>query len=357
MPLATVCDEGTQLFYYDTGPPPDVPNYTTLVMVHGTIYYSQIFTPMFPYAHKYGVRLIAINQRDYPGSTPYTDEEIADLHSEDPEAQARMIRDRGIELSEFLLWLIKEGMVNKKVETPSGTAGGMTFLAWSSGNIMGFTFFAHLDELPKDSQDLLAEYLRAVVIYDPAPYASGPVMPPLEKLYNPLRDPEVPFEEKGEAFTIWVSAYYAHDPAMLDNFTNMTLDGWLAGCAQHPITEPPHHQRPTLKAMTAEELAGCTDVGGATRSHVAILNVNRTVYEANCRHALTNTDVLPDLRVELVWSDMSPGDVMLGAWNILRIAQDAEKARHINVRRMREANHFPHWDQPEEAVKFLASIA
>ncbi|EMD32087.1 hypothetical protein CERSUDRAFT_119069 [Gelatoporia subvermispora B] len=357
MPVATVDENGTQLFYYDTGPPSDVPDYTTLVLVHGTIYYSQIFIPMFPYAHKYGLRLIAINQRDYPGSTPYTDEEIADLHGDDVESQARMIRDRGIELSEFLLWLIKEGMVNKKVETPTGTAGGMTFLAWSSGNIMGFTFFAHLDELSKESQDLLGQYLRGVVIYDPAPYASGPVMPPLEKMYTPLRDPAVPFEAKGEVFATWVSAYYAHDPAMLDSFIDMSLDDWLASCAQHPIHDPPPHQRPTLKTMTPEELAGCTDVGGATRSHLAVVNVDRTIYEANCRRALTNTDVLPDLCVELVWTDMSPGDVMLGSWNIMRIAKEAGKTRKINVRRMRGANHFPHWDQPEESTKFLASIA
>jgi len=357
MPVATVDEKGTQLFYYDTGPPPDLPDYTTLVLVHGTVFYSQIFKPMFPYAHKYGLRLIAINQRDYPGSSPYTDAELADLHGTDVHAQAKMIRDRGIELSEFLLWLIKEGMVNKKVETPSGTTGGMSFLAWSSGNIMGFTFFAHLDELPKEDQELLGSYLRGVVIYDPAPYASGPAMPPLEKLYNPLRDPAVPYEDKGEAFTVWVSAYYLHDPVMLDTFQNLTLDEMLEGCSQHPIPDPPHHQRPTLKTMTPDELAACTDVGGATRSHVAVLNVDRTIYETNARRALTNTDVLPDLRVELVWSDMSPGDVMLGSWNILRIAREAPKARNINVKRMRGANHFPHWDQPEDSVKFLASIA
>ncbi|EMD37402.1 hypothetical protein CERSUDRAFT_114071, partial [Gelatoporia subvermispora B] len=251
-----------------------------------------------------------------------------------------MIRDRGIELSEFLLWLIKEGMVIEKVQTPTGTAGGMTFLAWSSGNIMGFTFFAHLNELSKESQDLLGQYLRGVVIYDPAPHASGPDMPPLEKLYNPLRDPAVPFEVKGETFAIWVSAYYAHDPTMLDSFMDMPLDGWLARCVRHLIPDALPHQRPTLEAMTPEELSGCTDVGGATRSHLALVNVHRTIYEANCRRALTNTDVLPDLRVELVWSDMSPGDALLGAWNILRIAKEAEKARKINVRRMRGANHF-----------------
>ena len=46
MPRAAVNGDGVVLDYEDTGPPPDSADYTTIVMVHGLVFYARMY--LFP---------------------------------------------------------------------------------------------------------------------------------------------------------------------------------------------------------------------------------------------------------------------------------------------------------------------
>ena len=42
MPIATVNDHGSMLYYEDSGIPNESTNYTTLILIHGTCFHSGI---------------------------------------------------------------------------------------------------------------------------------------------------------------------------------------------------------------------------------------------------------------------------------------------------------------------------
>lgn len=127
------------------------------------------FQRLFTFAAENNLRLVAINLRHYPGSTPLSSAELAALKS-DAGSQASFTRDRGLEIAAFLEWFIRKENIPKK--TPSldridgdQIAGGLSLLGWSSGNCITLSFLAHADVLSKESQDSLNTYLRAFVIY------------------------------------------------------------------------------------------------------------------------------------------------------------------------------------------------
>jgi len=69
---------------------------------------TAIYRPMIPYAAARNVRLILVNVRDYPGSTPYSPSELAALNSSNLKEQWAMLNERGQEAAAFLLWFIQK---------------------------------------------------------------------------------------------------------------------------------------------------------------------------------------------------------------------------------------------------------
>ncbi|KAH9015755.1 alpha/beta-hydrolase [Lactarius deliciosus] len=68
--------------FFDTGPPHHhQKDYVTLVMVHGRGGTADFFVRFLPLAGKLGVRVVALNRRDYPGSAPFSEEDRALLLS------------------------------------------------------------------------------------------------------------------------------------------------------------------------------------------------------------------------------------------------------------------------------------
>ena len=63
---------------------------------------------MIPFAAANRVRLILVNRRDYPGSTPLSDAELAELGSSDLETRARALARQGLDIGLFLAWLIRK---------------------------------------------------------------------------------------------------------------------------------------------------------------------------------------------------------------------------------------------------------
>lgn len=351
-----VDDKGTQLYYEDSGAPPGSETYTTLVLVHGLIFHGGVFKPMFQYAAENNMRLVAINLRDYPGSTPFSPSELDALRS-DKADQATFISDRGMELARFLEWFILEhDLPPKALSHKSEAAGGLSILGWSLGNCPIMSMLASAHALPEATRKLLDMHLRSFIVYDPPLYTFG-ISDVYEDVYNTARDKSIPPEDAAEVFSFWVSGYYRHSPTVLSSFNTLTREEILAGISNSPIDDPLKYQ-PTLKSMSPVEIAAVTDWAGAQRSHLAMLDIDSTVYQENAQRALLDKSVWPGLRIVLVWCAMSVGETVYGSWDLARRVRHAwpPGAREVDVRRLDGVNHFAHCDQPSETLRCFASV-
>ncbi|KAJ6472851.1 hypothetical protein C8R47DRAFT_720816 [Mycena vitilis] len=196
--------DGIELCYTDSQAPPSS-SYTTLVVLHGSAFTGDGFIPLHKYAHQNNLRVIALNRRDYRGSTKYTDAELEDLN-----AGRKVFQDRlAIQLAWFLEHLINEEGTPKV--SPDHKAGGLILVAWSFGNATMLSLFADPTTIPKALYETIEPHLLSVVLYEPAYPALGYPEPPDERFYKPFADPDY---AAGDAFYSniqhWSSSYYAH---------------------------------------------------------------------------------------------------------------------------------------------------
>ncbi|OBZ66530.1 hypothetical protein A0H81_13451 [Grifola frondosa] len=359
MPLAPVDDHRTQLRYEDSGQPGDSATYVTLVLIHGTIFHSPIFRQLIPFAAGHDLRLVSVNLRDYPGSTPYAPDEYAALCGDNKEKQVEVIRSQGIELATFLEWFIKTENIPPLSATTNAdtTTGGIAILGWSTGNCLTLSMLGNADRLPEESRKLLENYFRAFIIYDPAVQAFGVPFPPLNELYSPIRDPSVRPRKCPAQSRLGFLILLTLTPIPLAIRLPLPRD-FLAGIARDPMPDPSPEQQPTLYRMSPEEAAAVADFGDTPNAHVDVLRVDLDIFGANLRSALFDAkpDLWPRLRVVLVWCDMSPGDALFASWTLARMAAEHPGGRKLAVKRVEGGNHFWHWDQPEAMIKLLAGI-
>ncbi|KAH9013512.1 hypothetical protein EDB85DRAFT_2198778 [Lactarius pseudohatsudake] len=125
-----------------------------------------IFGPMIPFAAANRIRLILVNRRDYPGSTPLSDAELATLGSSDMETRAKALAQQGTDIGLFLAWLVREEKIPAMSVGWSGKQqGGIVLVAWSLAHTPLAGFLAHADTLPADVLRTLEPCLRAYCIF------------------------------------------------------------------------------------------------------------------------------------------------------------------------------------------------
>ncbi|KAI8973137.1 hypothetical protein BD414DRAFT_468831 [Trametes punicea] len=347
--------------FRDSGIPPDSAGYTTLVLVHGYAWHGGIFTKMLPFAEKYNVRIVLLNRRDYPGSQPYSEEDLALLRpAADEEAQARareeawtFMRRRAAELYDWLATAVKDGTI-LPVDRETGT-GGVIVAGWSFGTVWMTAFLAHGDLASAVHGVDLGSVVRRVVFYDPPYHALGYSYP--EKLWNPLVDPANGPEEAVAKFAMWVSGYYRHGETPAELEYRVALE------------EP----SPTLGRLTPEERAtALCEAPGQPRGSDGMLfgtGLSTGLFERLAKAALypardderAARDTWRDTEVRYIWCDHSVGDVPWGTWKLRaeldEAAQKGKRIRSVTMWRIRGANHFAHWDEPERALRALVSDA
>ena len=124
------------------------------------------FRSLIPIGKELNLRLVLLNLRGYPGSTPYSDDEL-ELFGGSPNEQGKALKARGFELATFLRWFIEKESI-PQIHTAAGgdkAVGGLSILAWSGGNSQTMPLFAYADELPEETQALLDKYLRSFIMY------------------------------------------------------------------------------------------------------------------------------------------------------------------------------------------------
>ena len=184
---------------HDTGAPGGSLNYTTLVILHGYVWHSgesQIvtstdhrlssclvllswrnwsanFTKLVTLARKYNTRLILLNRRGYPGSTPYTDEARATLPDRGPDADEEAMEDARRRLQLFLkerayeiLVFLKELVTSDNIPPaqPEKNAGGIVVVGWSYAAVLMTALLEYAPGFPSDDVEL-GNYVRRVVSF------------------------------------------------------------------------------------------------------------------------------------------------------------------------------------------------
>ncbi|OCH91802.1 hypothetical protein OBBRIDRAFT_833925 [Obba rivulosa] len=340
MPLAPVDNEGTELHCEDSGPPAGLTDYVTLVICHGTVFHSGAFKPMFAHAPEHNMRIILVNLRDYPGSTPYSPAEKDIMFGQDYENKADFLQARGFEIAALLEWLIKKEDLPpiRSGSTAEGVKpfGGVALLGWSSGSATVLSLVANADKLSSETHVLLDGYLRTCFLWDPPSYACGSPLPAIDEYYSIVRDPTLTPNEIAEAIPVWVFAYYNHDPAVLDSLEDISLSRLAIGLSSQPLSAP----LPTTQTFTPDEYNAIIDLPKALSSHVPFILMDGSIFQGNARRALSEKAVWPRLKIALVWFDMTLGDVILGAWYVLQLWKETENGRDFSSRRVRNVNHF-----------------
>lgn len=358
MPTAPVDKEGTVLYYEDSGAPEGSSTYLTVVLVHGLLFHGRIWQRLFPHADRNDLRLVCVNHRDYPGSTPFTAAELEIFQGGDTAQQAEQVKALGAQIAAFMERFARIHNIPKMGSVAGKRVGGMALVTWSMGGGTAMSLLGNAESLPKDTTTLLSQYLRTVVLLDVASGTSCGQMPPQEA-YHPFRDPTLSLEEKIERGESWISAYFTkvHD---LDAVTPEAL---AARTAQHDThSHPPGtlHKLPTALRMTRDELNALVDRAALVRSSLPFLRVHSSVFRANFERALFNTGcVLPSVKVLVVWCDETFVDPMWAA----KIISDALKGpasdggyhREVEMHCLRGCNHFPHWDEPERIIELLVT--
>jgi hypothetical protein len=109
--------------------------------------------------------MIAVNRRDFPDSTPYSPEELADLKSPEVDASKCLLflHKRGLELIGFIHHIIEELGLPKNM--PDGT-GSITILAWSLGSIYCFSAMGCFNDtdLPAPLKKTIKECISGIIL-------------------------------------------------------------------------------------------------------------------------------------------------------------------------------------------------
>ncbi|KAI9449327.1 alpha/beta-hydrolase [Lactarius psammicola] len=333
--------------YKDTGVPTTTSEgrYPTLVMVHGLGWPAGVFSRLAQNAGKLGARVVVINRCGYPPSKPFSDEERALLvSSADDTVGGRLKIDNFVkglarELYDFLLHLVSAGDIPPK---------SITLAGWSLGALWMVAFLAHAPSFPA-TDVALHQYIRRVIAYDPVPHLLGYYAP---ERYDPLRDPSVSPRGHVKAFLRWVSGYYAHGDTL------ETLAPYDALLEPHPSIE--NMSPEDLMQNVYEEAAqpdgmdmllmySCIKQGTPDRLHEAALFPSQATEWG-------------EVEFRFVWCDRTIWVVVWGAWAFeaemtenAKEGKDSEKKRmrKCSMVRMRGANHFAHWDEPERTLTVL----
>lgn len=123
-----------------------------------------IFERLRTVAFTRGVRFVAMNRRSFPGSTPFTDEELnVAMNGGTEEQKDAQIQSRGNEIATFI-----DNFIQQKDLPPiskDGKAGCIVLLGWSVGAPFALAMVASSSTLPADVRVRLGSHIRSLILY------------------------------------------------------------------------------------------------------------------------------------------------------------------------------------------------
>lgn len=329
--------DSVELAYIDTGAPL-VPVYTTIFAIHGMVFGGSVFSRLAERMFAENVRFVSIVRRGYRGSSPYTKSEIAAVTNGTEEERATFKLEQSHQLVRFITTFIKRFSLPSI--SANDSAGGVAVLGWSMGTIFALSLIAYMPSLSTSDQVLFREYLRSLILLDPATTTLG--LPPASKAWAPFVDPIIPPEETAAMFTPWVSSYFDHK-----NIEGRGFDGLT-------YVAPSLNRHPTIYNMTSVERDSIieTEAAGfdgafASKIQSQILSDLRTsLFDPVIR------GLLPHMRVTHILGTSSTASCVAAWWGV-----EAEDERYgggyVNFELVTGANHLMHWDEPEQTSRVI----
>ncbi|KAK7046737.1 Alpha/Beta hydrolase protein [Favolaschia claudopus] len=322
---------GTVLAYTDSGKPAsDV--YITIFALHGMGFNGGIFKRLAAVAPKKNIRLVAINRRQYEGSTPFGPEAAIPITGSEDE-KTKFLASRGIELANFAATFIEKN--NLPPISADGKTGGVAFLGWSAGNNLTCAAVANIDGLSAGAQARLRSHLRAHIMYEAPSIVIGLPLPPDN--WFPHMDKSMPAEKHTPMFTNWITSYFDHgDLATKDlKVLNYHL--------------PSPYRRPSVYSMTREEFDAIVDMGP---EEFAPLFMSQAQAAANLNKACfseTIKSLVPALKTTFIAGERSASYAIAAMWSLE--SENEARGGELKTVLIPGANHFYHWEEPEEALQ------
>lgn len=93
------------------------------------------------------------------------EQEHANVWSPEPEKQAAAIRKQALEHATFIVKFIEAEKIAPPKRVAGKDVGGVTFLAWSQGNMYLMSFLSNISQLDPSTNAVLERYLRTTIIY------------------------------------------------------------------------------------------------------------------------------------------------------------------------------------------------
>ncbi|KAF8523962.1 hypothetical protein BU17DRAFT_43319, partial [Hysterangium stoloniferum] len=326
MPSLKLRNSEVEFSYLDSGEPQST-IYTTIVVVHGHSFHSGIFQRILPLAAPRGVRIIAVNRRDYPGSTLFSPAELDQLNNGEETGHASFLQARGVEMALFVTALIET--LNLPKPSDDHTNGGIALMGWSLGNILPILIMSSIALLPVEMKTRLQLYVRRTILYDAPHLPFGFQVP--TRLYLPFSDNTIPEADLGQVFGSWVSSYFAHKDLASRDADNLV----------DKLPDP--SKKSTVSGMTEQELSSVVDFTPAQRSENAFMTTMQpALFRQTCKALFDrSTDTAwPNLKVWVLYGDCSPWPILFAAWEIEKMDMLRNKKRTMEHRVLNGANHF-----------------
>ncbi|KAK0185459.1 Alpha/Beta hydrolase protein [Armillaria mellea] len=322
---------GVELSYIDSGAPLQL-SYITIFAIHGMIFSKEIFQKLIDLAPSKGVRFVALDRRPFPGSTPFSVEELGVLRAADTDdvQQEAFIEARGHEVAVFI-----DTFIHKFNLPPISSGGGVALLGWSLGTALVSAAISNASTLPEDTCKRLERYLRSVILYEPGPITLG--LPSPEQYWTFLRDPSVPEELRIAAFGQWCTSYFDHADLSERNLGKLS---WvLASSSRVPSF---YNGMPASIQHHGEDAA--TDLPFLVGCYKQLL--------PTYRKAFFDPKVFPTMKRSVLCGDKTCAFALAALWAMQddEKEQKAEGSKAIDYKILPGVNHFMHWDEPEKAI-------
>ncbi|KAF9025809.1 hypothetical protein BDZ89DRAFT_1068057 [Hymenopellis radicata] len=317
-----------QLFFTDSGRVEGSQDYTTIFIVHGSAFTGHTFNSLLPLAAAESLRLVVINRRDYPGSTPYTDAELCSI----AEGKRDFLENTGREMLHFMHWFVKKHHL-PRITTSKRTGtktGGIVLMGWSMGGMTAASTLAYPDAISDVYFKTLKPYFRTMIFHDSPNLAFGP-----------------PTHDFFQGFAAYVSSYYLHP-----DLNSRKPEG---------INFAPYTEHQSMKAWNVQEVAAnfAPEEGVRVEWPAALPPMQETI-RRQTHLALFDEDnacrVFPDLTIVHIFCRNTGWNCVWGYWEHDRIYREnvamGKRFRRMYTLEM-EGNHFAHMDHPREFMNVL----
>jgi len=118
---------------------------------------SGTFQRFVPVAFSRSIRVICINRRHYPGTTPFTEVEKTILTSGEANEREILVENIGKDLALVIAGLIRECMIPQ--------AGGVTLTGWSQGTLSLLALVSVINEVDENVKGILVKYVTGILMW------------------------------------------------------------------------------------------------------------------------------------------------------------------------------------------------